>query len=294
MNNWREALPGFWLPNSWAHDESRWPDYTDDGYIRAIEDTPDISDVIRLRGLGQPTSQQWGAWLGAFNADRAIKQQTEFLAIIADRKYESARYVYLVPAWRRKMVEIATEIDDIEDQVSTILWVAETVARKWIPIPPKLLNAGAKLSKSLDCGGKLLTQVTPLRGGKSEYAECLNELVRSKKRSKEQKAGLLAWFQDNWGRLLEAAQATGTWFDIGIVLGPIMAYIDEGMWGAIKAEQEHTWMRIDAVIPGFKQTVDTGLELLNNEIEKAWDSTWGKVQSDGNTWQNVDWDQWEQ
>ena len=294
VNNWREALPGFWLPNSWQHDESRWPDYTDDGYIRAISDTPDLSSVIRLRGYGQPTPQQWGAWLGSFNADRDIRTESEFLAVIADRKYESARFAYLVPAWRRAIIDVVTEIDDIEDQVSTILWVLETVARKWIPIPPGILNAGERLSKTLDCGGKILAGITPFRGRKSEYGECLAEIGRKKRRAKEQKAGMIAWLQENWGRMLEAAQATNSWFDVGIVLGPIQGYIEEGLWGLMRESVNSKYLILEAVIPGSQLEKQVAVEVIRQQVESVWDSLWSGIEDNGDGDWAVNIEQWEQ
>ena len=288
MNNWNEVLPGFWLPNSWAWTEERWPDYTADAYVRALSDTPDISNIIKIRGYGQPEPRQWGAWFGAFNADKLIERESEFLAVIADRMYESARYKYLVPAWRRTLVEVLTEIDDIEDQLSTLLWVAETVTRKWIPIPAGLLHSAGKITATVDCAGKLVAGITPFRGAKSGYADCLAEIDRKKRRAREQKAGLIAWFQENWGRLLEAAQATNTWFDVGIVLGPIMAYVDEGLWGLTKATAENYLLATDALFPGYAQFAKETDQRINDAVAEAWDSTWGALDE----WDNEQIGEW--
>ena len=277
MINWYEPLPGFWLPNTWVADRSRWPDYTSPEYFRLIEEAPDVGAMIVLRGIGEPARRAWGAWLGAFKADKPLTRGWPDLEIIADKMYDTARYKFLVPAWKQAMTKLITEIDDIEDQLSTLLWVAEWVTRKWIPIPPKLLNTAESITKSVDCAGKLLAGVDPFRGLKSSYAECIAAQKRKTRKAREQKAGLLAWFRDNWGRLLEAAQATGTWFEVGIVLGPIFAWIDEGMWGVVAKSPEISNVTAEALFPGYGAAVQAATTDLMQRLEQGWDETWGSA-----------------
>lgn len=277
MINWREALPGFWLPATFVWTEQEWPDYTAPDFERALTDTPDVSDIIKLRGFGQPSPRAWAAWMTAFNADKPLRRGWADLEAIAGRMYETARYKYLVPAWRRAIVETLTELDDLEDQLSTILWVAETVSRKWIPLPKGLLSKADQARRTLDCAEKVLAGATIFRGGKSDYANCLRETENAKKRARAQKAGLVAWFRENWGRLLEAAQATGQWFDVGIVLGPIWAFIEEGAWGLAKRTTDNYLIAVDALMPGYKEDFYRNAEELSNRISQAWDDTWGAV-----------------
>lgn len=280
MNNWQEVLPGFWLPNSWPWTEEEFPDYTAPDYVRALTDTPDIASVIHVRDWGRPSTKAWGAWFGAFKADKLIKRESEFFRPIANAMYETARYKFLVPAWRRALVEVLTDLDNMEDQLSTILWVAEIVTRKFIPIPKGLLDPVKKITNTLDCAGKLVAGITPFRGSKSRYTECLEELGREKKRAREQKAGLIAWFQDNWGRLIEAAQATDEWFDVGLVLGPVFAYIDEGLWGLTKQTAGNYLLATDALFPGYAQWAKETDQQISEAITEAWDSTWGAIDWD--------------
>lgn len=286
MNNWYEALPNFWLPNGWLWTEDEWPDYTADAYVRALSETPDISDIIKLGPPSIASRRAWGAWNGSFNDDKQLARGWVELESCARAKYESARYRYLVPAWRRALVEIVGDIDDIEDQLSTILWILETVSKKFIPIPPRWLDIARRTNQSLDCAGKLLAGITPIRASKSQYAECLAEVGRNKRRLRAQKAGLIGWFQDNWGRLLEAAQASETWFDVGIVLGPIMAYLDEGMWGLIEDTQENYLLTADALFPGYARWARETDEAIAAAIARAWDETWGRIPPD--RWDEVE------
>ena len=277
MINWYQPLPGFWLPATWVADRTRWPDYTDPGYIRFLEEAPDVGAMLVLRGAGQPSKRAWGAWLTAFNNDKPLTRGWADLELIADKKYDTARYQYLVPAWKQAMTKLITEIDDLEDQLSTIMWVAEWVTRKWIPIPPKLLNTAQTINTSVDCAGKLLAGVDPFRGLKSAYAECIAAQRRKSTAARAQKSGLLAWFKDNWGRLLEAAQATGTWGEVGIVLGPIFAWIDEGMWSLVSKSPEISNVAAESLFPGYGAAVQAATTDLMQRLEQAWDDTWQQV-----------------
>lgn len=279
MINWQETLPGFWIPSHWPHDAARWPDYTADDYARALADAPDPSAIISVMGYGQPDRRAWGAWLGSLSADRRLGAPSEFLFLVADRMYETARYKYLVPAWRRAITDVVVELDDIEDQLSTILWIAEWVTRKVIPLPKSLMNGAQRVQRSLDCAEKIVAGVTPFRSGKSDYANCLRNAQRAKDAAKTQRAGLLAWFKANWGRLLEAAQATNTWFDVGIVLGPIMGWIEEGMWGLAQQTTDNYLIAVDAVMPGYREHFHRNAAELSERVSTAWDETWENLSS---------------
>ena len=109
-----------------------------------------------------------------------------------------------------------------------------------------------------------------------------------KRGAREQKAGLLAWFQTNWGRLLEAAQATNTWFDVGIVLGPIMGYIDEGMWGFAQSTADNYNLAIEALYPGYTEERNRIGANIDAAIERSWDETWGSLDE----WDNEQISEW--
>ncbi len=286
MINWYEALPGFWLPNGWEWTEEEYPDYTADAYVRALSDAPDISDIIKLGPPSQASRRAWGAWLSNFGADKKLSRGWPELEDCARVKYEAARYKFLVPAWSRAITDVLTEIDDIEDQLSTILWALETVSKKFIPIPKGWIDATRRTADTLDCAGKLLGGLTLMRSGKSEYTECLAQIGRERRAKREQKAGLLAWFQENWGRLIEAAQASNTWSDVGIVLGPIMGFINEGMWGVIKATERNYTIGIDALFPGYAEWVREVDRELDEAIQKAFNETWGAIPPE--RWEEID------
>lgn len=287
MINWYEALPGFWLPNGWVWTEDEWPDYTADAYIRALSEGPDIGDIIKIGGPSTASKKAWGAWFGNFEGDRPLKRGWPELEQVAQKRYEAARYRSLVPAWQRAVTATLTELDDIEDQLSTILWIMEIISKKFIPIPPGWIDVTRRVADTTDCAGKLLGGLSPIRGSKAAYADCLANIGRERRRARAQKAGLLAWFQENWGRLIEAAQASNTWFDVGVVLGPIMGYIEEGMWGLIEETSENYLLAADALFPGYAEWARETDRAISEAIQKAWDETWGAVPPD--RWDEIDW-----
>jgi hypothetical protein len=277
MTNWNEVLPGWWLPWSATWDTARWPDFTDPSYTRALADAPDVSQLLKFLDFGRPDRRAWAAWLGAFKNDKPLRYRAEFHGPIADRQYETARYKFLVPAWRRAIVEVVGELDDIEDQISTILWIMEWITKKIIPIPPTVMNNAQRLQRTLDCAEKIVAGITPFRFTKTEHGDCLRKINESKSGARQRKAGLLAWFRDNWGRILEAAQATDTWFDVGIVLGPIMGYIEEGMWGIAQQTLNNYLIAAESVMPGYKLAFEERAATMSKQVDEAFDSTWGAV-----------------
>lgn len=170
MQHWWQPLPGWWLPNDAVWDFFRWPDFTEADYTRALEELPDPASLIRALDFGRADSRAWASWLAAFNTDRPLRFDWAFHGPVADRLYETARYKFLVPAWRRAIIGVVQELDDIEDQISTLLWILETVTRKFIPIPPTIMNQAQRLQRSLDCAEKMIAGITPFRLAKHEHA----------------------------------------------------------------------------------------------------------------------------
>lgn len=277
--NWYEAIPEFWLPNSKPYDAARWPDYSTEFVAARMEAIDDYPALLVFHEYGKLQPKQWGAWFGGFACDKPTGWIEPFLGPVADRIYDMARYKYLVPAWRRALTKVITQIDDLEDQVSTILWIAEWLTKKYIPMQPGALNLADQVRHSLDCGEKMLAGITPFRGFKSEYANCRRSTTIATSTYRTRKAQLLDWFKQNHGRLLEAAQATGTWFDVGIILGPVMGFIEEGQWGMAKAVLDNYLVAADALWPGSRADFERNAEELSNKIDAAWDETWGSIES---------------
>lgn len=309
--NWMEHYPGFFLPTSWTLDLGRFPDYTDLNFLDKAggemmgfvkdEDGVEIArrprvlgvdprDVIRLRGLTQPTKQAWGAWLGAFQDDNRLRRGWPDLEHVADRMYTTARFKYLTPIWRQKIIALATELDDIEDQLSTILWIVGWVAKKWIPKPLlPALNKTRAVADSLDCAGKTLAGIGPARVAKSDYVECMRRRNRRAKQILKQKKGLLAWLRNNYGQTLEAAQASGTWTDVGIVLGPIMNVVEDGWWGMVQTSLSTPSIVLEVLEEPERTITEEGARRLYapDAIEKAGPNYLIK-QAFRNTWTELD------
>ena len=270
----QEVLPGFFIPGNWAYDANKWPDYSAPDYIRFFDDPPNISDVIVFLDYGKIEPKAWGAWFGAQQQQRTLPTFWPDLDRIARARYESARYVYLVPAWKRTITKVITDIDNIEDQISTILWVTEIALRKFVPLPDRFLAAARRVETSLDCAQKFLAGASPAKSLKPQYADCLRQVQRKKEERARHANALVAWLAENQYRLIEAAQATGTWFEVGIVLGPIMAWIDEGIFGLGKSTVLHGTLNAEALKPGYYEATKYTWEKLSDKIEETWLETW--------------------
>lgn len=246
MALWREVHPGFWLPPN--IDARQFPPYGD-----FDPDLPDPLELIRLPWGDPALRWAYPAWKAAQRADRAPRIPAYLMDTIAWRAYGQARYEYLVPQWRRWMSDLATEIDDIEDQLSTITWLLQGLGRKLIPIPPGVFSAADDLRRSLDAAQDVLQYTGSSRGAKSDFLERQREQRRRQRAARSRMARIVVWLQANYGRLLEAAQATGTWFDMGIVLGPIFSYIEEGLFGVANATLENYLIAVEAFLPGYSE-----------------------------------------
>lgn len=261
--HWIECRPDFWMPR--ALDCSRFPRYED-----WDPELPAWTDIINVQGFGRPPRWAWGAWFAALNADRPLKMDQGLAEQIAVRMYDSKRFITLVPRWRRDLIALLTEIDDIEDQVSTIAWLAETVLAKFIPIPRSILNFSQGLRRLLDGAEQIIALGTMTRARKTELNAKRREIAAAKRGARTQLAKYIDWFRHNWGNLLEAGQATNTWFDVGIVLGPIMGYIEDGLWTAGKKTLDNYLIAADTFMPGFREAYWEQLDLYGQAIDDRW------------------------
>lgn len=260
MHNWYELHPGFVIPRTL--DPTQFPPYTE-----FDPDLPDPLELIVLPWRDPIPTWGWAAWHAYQRKDALPKLNPDLLQAIAWRTYGSARYVALVPAWRRTLNELAGEIDDIEDQVSTILWLAQILGRKVIPIPPGLLAQADNLRKTLDAAQDTLRAGVLLRSAKAEFRERQRQQRAKVRTARTRQARIISWLMDNYGRILEAAQATGTWLDFGIILGPLFGYIEEGIWGLAEKTLDNYLTAVDAFLPGYSEDFYASGEALNAALE---------------------------
>lgn len=264
---WYELYPGFEVPRNL--NTAQFPPYGD-----FDPDLPDPLDLVRLGDLGETPSWAWAAWYSARSSARLPNLPLDLLETIAWKKYGSARYLALVPEWRRALVELATDIDDVEDQVSTILWLLEWISGKFIPLPRGALAFADDIRKLLDRAQDALTPISIGRGAKQEWAEQHAEARRKVRAARTKNAKIITWLQDNYGRVLEAAQATGTWFDVGIIIGPIFGYIEEGLWGLAQNTLDNYLIAAEAFLPDYSEDFYRNAEELGTAIEDGMDNYW--------------------
>lgn len=261
--HWSLCQHDFWLPR--AMDCARFPPYDDWN-----PNLPAWTDIINLQGYGRPPRWAWSAWFAAQRADRPLKMDAGLAEQLATRIYDSQRFKHLVPKWRRDLIALLTEIDDIEDQVSTIAWLAETVLAKFIPVPRSVLSFTHKLREVLDGAEHVLALGTMSRRSKSEWHGKRRELAAAKRGARTQLAKYIEWFRLNWGNLLEAGQATNTWFDVGIVLGPIMGWVEDGLWTAGKKSLDNYLIAADVFMPGFREIYWEHLTAYGEAVDDRW------------------------
>jgi hypothetical protein len=257
--NWIEIYPGFTLPRNIL--AAQFPEYGD-----FDPDLPDPLELLRLPWTDPIPKWAWAAWSAAERLDKLPTMDPDLLQALAWKKYGSARYVYLVPAWRRYLTSIATDIDDIEDQLSTILWILELLGKKIIPVPPGVLRGGDAIRRALDDAQDVLNFSGVARSDKSLWREKQRKRRASVREARTRTAKLAQWLAANYGRLLEAAQATGTWFDFGIVLGPIFGYIDEGIWGLANKTLDNYLIAADTVLPGYREDFYANADRLTTDL----------------------------
>lgn len=167
-----------------------------------------------------------------------------------------------VPEWRQKMLRVLTIIDNIEDQVSTIERVTRPILRK---VPGgRYLSYGARgTSEALD----RVQQV--IRGPSLVGRKAKSKEERERRRDARQRKGKLGvvgkaadWIQKKQGALLEGAQATDTWFGVGIQLGAIFGAIEEGQDRAlISAWEAGKWTVASAALAVLPEGSDARLGL---------------------------------
>lgn len=275
MENWYEPRPGFFLPNTWTLDPARWPDYTHYTEEVILDQVTELEGMIHLGGATKPEPRAWGAWLGAQKADKPLKRGWNDFELLADILYRTARYKHLIPAWKRALTAAVTELDDIEDQISTVTWLLEIVLRKFLPIPQGLISAGQRTSRALDSAQQILTSGGLRKDDKWQWLERTRSVRHAKKAARTKQAKLIVWVRENSGKLIEAAQASNTWFDVGITIGQLFALADNMRWEVAKATLGGYNDLFYALAPETMAAGDAALNTWFAEIDAIWDATWG-------------------
>lgn len=132
-----------------------------------------------------------------------------------------------IPGWRQKLIGWLTQLDNLEDDISTALWLGGPLLR--------MLPGGRIIEPIARGTTTALNRVEAvLRGpsisGRSGKDTASRERMRNM-RATRGKLGVLAkgaqWLAKNWGHLLEAGQSADTHLGVGLSLGPIYGAIEE-------------------------------------------------------------------
>lgn len=254
---------------------------------------PRFDDLLVLGDRYQPTKWEWEEWANAKaegrpsilidDAINEIERTLRFRGRVANTE---------VPIWRQRIIGLIGDLDDIEDQLSTVLWLSSFVLKKVPYVGPKLAHKFAKEANfALDDFERLLATGGITRSAKSKYTRMRKARTRRRRGKRRGLMRGIAWLQNNQGQLLEAAQATGTWFDYGIILGPIMGVIEESVWGIAKWAAKGYGEIIDLFLPGYSEDFARNAAELDRSVSRGWDITWEftKAAFRGELYANTGW-----
>ena len=180
-----------------------------------------------------------------------------------------------LPAWRRSAIKLITELDNVEDEIATIAWFVELTGAK-LAGP---LMRGVKVAQELGYAADAVNAALTLPGLGRAVKSKLERDARRRRRARARRAGTLnktlVWFQDNWGHLFEAGQASASWTGYGIQPGPIMGVMEEGWWGVARWANEGYLEIADLVEPGAKRDFLRWAAEGDAALQRRWDETWG-------------------
>lgn len=162
---------------------------------------------------------------------RAPQLSDEALAAVASRaKFLDDQANSSLPEWRKEMVKVVTTLDNIQDQISTISWITGPLLDKLGPKGKAIHAVADATAGAINWTQKLIAGPQPSSSKKHQRA--LNRSANA--RAKGGVAGTLQkgveWVRRNQGHLLEAGQATDTWFGVGISLGAVFGALEETYW----------------------------------------------------------------
>jgi hypothetical protein len=168
---------------------------------------------------------------------RAARSGDDQQLSAADRAWLRQRRLMLeraeasgVPYWRQVAVGALTTLDNVEDQVSTVAWLGAAAINR-IPVIGRALTGALRgTSTALDRMQQALSAPLPGRAAKNKHDRARRVDAR---RERGLVGGLqrgLGWMEQRQGKLLEAAQASDTWFGVGLTLGAVMGAIEETYW----------------------------------------------------------------
>jgi len=211
---------------------------------------PEWDDVLHITPRTNPSAAQrraWNAYLNAtgqretpvakikerLGADRSSGTLPETIGDAELATLLRGRQIYQdmrgsqIPEWRQEMIRALTMLDNIEDQISTVEWITRPLTSKWAPTR-WLSKVARRTTEVIDDLEQVLAGPTIAKALRKDRAARTRRRAGARARGKASTLQAAAsWLQENAGHLLEAGQATDTWFGVGISLGAIFGAIEE-------------------------------------------------------------------
>jgi len=217
---------------------------------------PGWKDIIHLRSHYHFNEQEMAEWKKP-SKKRDYSVFTEDGMNEIKRRRELARRLAKspTPAWARKLQRIVTQIDNVEDAVSTGVGIAEiatVVQPEFAEATVPAIIAGDVADTIMDVADAALSLPLGPMGVKRaisfladastfnmegifKVGRTLNKIQHALEEAKhfgawrgiKEIGNLWHWF----GKFIEAAQVSDQFFGVGISLGPIMGAISDSMFG---------------------------------------------------------------
>ena len=231
---------------------------TDDPYADAYAQLTRLSQIapgqiVHLPGRTIATQEMIAEYSAARREGRAPALTAEEISAV--REYWRVWFVRMgteLPKWRQETSKLLGTLDNIEDQLSTFSWLAGLLLKRTPLAPLANLRAVEHTQRALDGAQDLLTLRPGGRASKNEHEKRQRRRQLDKLRSGNALARGRAWLESNYGHLLEGAQATDTWWGVGVSIGPIMGALDEGYFYLARWANEGYLDMADLVRPGSK------------------------------------------
>lgn len=238
---------------------------------------PAWDSIIHVAPRYRFTRAEYDELRAADREHRPPNLTDEAVAALASRQaYIDAQANSALPEWRKSLVKTLTTLDNIQDQISTVVWLTGPIIDR---LGKKAKAAHAVVDETGDAINfmqSIIAGPTPGRSGKNRRALARTANARTKGGVIGALQKGIGWLQKNQGHLLEAAQATDTWFGVGISLGSVFGAIEETYWrtGEQAYYEALTALNVaSAALPGMSSEAKAHqLQLADSYAQKGIDA----------------------
>ena len=181
-----------------------------------------------------------------------------------------------IPAWRQRLLRIVNALDNIQDDIATVAWIAGPVIRR--------LPGGAVLNDIIQGTGTAISAIEHSIAGPNVLSRSAKrKALRNRPANANTRKGVMGflqkgvgWLRANQGHLVEAAQSANTHLGVGLALGGIFAALEEvqdrgiaSAWNLGKLIVSSQVARILPAGSDVRASLDAQSDEYMNNIRKA-------------------------